>query len=100
MKELGCYPIPGYCKLENNAKTLLKEGKSYSCIEANSIQWRKAFLLGFIITLLLLLINKYKDVDNSLLYFVLCWFVFSAIIYFYFSFYAYHKSLAACKAGI
>lgn len=100
MRILNCYPIPGRCKLDGNAQNLLKQGKSYACIEKDATKWTRAFFLGFLITLFLLFINKFSCRRNTLLYFLLCWFVFSAIIYFYFSFYAYHRTAAACKAGL
>ena len=101
IKILKCFPYPGGCDPHINAQAFKDENRSFACIQAEARVWTRSFLVGFILALVILLVNKiYSGKTGSLWYFITAWLLFAAILFFYFNFYKAHWHRVACKAGL
>ena len=89
-RALGCGLYD--CQLETNQEVIQKSDKSYACMEASRVNWRRAEILAFIIFMILFL-GEPTLVKKHIVMFALIW----AILYFYFNFDQFHRSTVACE---
>lgn len=85
---LGC--TANNCTLERNRETTAKQTESFACQEANRVNWRRAYLISFI---LFVIMNSVAPFEITLFMFVLTLF----ITYYYFNFDSYHRTYLACQ---
>lgn len=87
-KFLGC--SPGSCTLEKN-KSVLSSSQSFACSEAERVNWRRTYIISFII---LFIFNCFalNNFELNLVYFLITW----SLLYFYFNFEQYHRYSLEC----
>lgn len=85
---LGC--TANNCTLERNRETASKQTESFACQEANRVNWRRAYLISFV---LFVIMNTVASFETTLLMFVLTLF----ITYYYFNFDSYHRTYLMCE---
>ena len=84
---IGC--TPDNCTLDRNREKVKQSQTSFACQESNRVNWRRAFLISFI---LFVFMNSISPFETNLFIFIFCLF----LTYFYFNFDAYHRFEVAC----
>lgn len=86
---LGC--TTNNCTLERNRDTVSKQTEeSFVCQEAKRVNWRRAYLISFI---LFVIMNTIASFETTLLMFFITLF----ITYYYFNFDSYHRTNLMCE---
>lgn len=92
-RALGCGLYD--CQLETNHQVIKNSNKSFACMEASRVNWRRAEILAFIIFIILFL-GEPTTVNKHVVMFALVW----AILYFYFNFDQFHRCTVACEKSV
>lgn len=89
-KSIKCSPLD--CSLEENKKLYTEGSLSPVCLEVKRVNWRRAYLLSFIIFTVLNLVSI-DNISSNLVALLFTWFC----LYWYFNFDSYHRFNLACE---
>lgn len=89
-ESIKCSPLG--CSLELNKKIYKETSLSPACLEVKRVNWRRAYLLSFIIFVILNIVSI-TTISTNFVVLLFSWFC----LYWYFNFDNYHRFNLACE---
>lgn len=89
-ESIKCSPLG--CSLDKNKEIYKESSLSPACLEVKRVNWRRAYLLAFIIFVVLNVVSL-ENISNNFIILLFTWFC----LYWYFNFDNYHRFNLACE---